>query len=123
MELGLNQRKWIEALRSGEFKQTKNELYKSGSFCCLGVAACVIEGRPNFMKHVNGWPKGVVREVDPFLDNEWATDKLGLFDGEGRSVDYDDRPALHVLNDDGISFKDIADMLEQHPERYFTKSV
>lgn len=123
MELGPNQRKWIEALRSGEFKQTKNELYKSGSFCCLGVAACVIDGPPNFMKHVSGWSESVVDGCDPLLDDGWATDKLGLFDGAGRSVGYDEYGPLHVLNDDGISFSAIADILEQHPERYFTKSV
>jgi len=30
--------KWVEALRSGEYRQTKHKLHtKRGGFCCLGV--------------------------------------------------------------------------------------
>lgn len=29
--------KWLEALRSGEYKQGRSFLHKNGSFCCLGV--------------------------------------------------------------------------------------
>lgn len=28
---------WVEALRSGKYKQTKNKLATSEGFCCLGV--------------------------------------------------------------------------------------
>lgn len=35
-------RRWIRALRSGEFKQGRNALQNlSGGFCCLGVACAV----------------------------------------------------------------------------------
>ena len=45
-----NMRKWVAALRSGEFKQTREQLGRieadgSESFCCLGVA-CVVAGVP-----------------------------------------------------------------------------
>lgn len=30
--------KWIDALRSGEYKQTTGELQDDNGFCCLGVA-------------------------------------------------------------------------------------
>lgn len=30
--------KWIDALRSGEYKQTKETLQDKNGFCCLGVA-------------------------------------------------------------------------------------
>jgi hypothetical protein len=35
--------KWVAALRSGGYKQTRNTIYnaKENSFCCLGVAAMV----------------------------------------------------------------------------------
>lgn len=32
-------KKWLYALRSGEYKQTNGTLCKDGKFCCLGVAA------------------------------------------------------------------------------------
>lgn len=39
--------KWIAALRSGDYKQGKGWLYNKGAdgeitYCCLGVAACVL---------------------------------------------------------------------------------
>ena len=33
-----NIRKWVDALRSGEFKQARKALRTSDGFCCLGVA-------------------------------------------------------------------------------------
>ncbi len=40
-------RKWVEALRSGKFKQGKGQLYitKDNSYCCLGVF-CKINDLP-----------------------------------------------------------------------------
>lgn len=37
-ELDQNRLKWIEALESGEYKQTTNYLKTKNGFCCLGVA-------------------------------------------------------------------------------------
>lgn len=37
--------KWVEALRSGEYKQTQGFLEKEGSYCCLGVY-CEVTGIP-----------------------------------------------------------------------------
>jgi hypothetical protein len=36
-------RKWIEALRSGKYRQTRQYLMDDGGYCCLGVL-CVIQG-------------------------------------------------------------------------------
>lgn len=40
-------KKWIDALRSGEYKQGKSTLYDqiTNSFCCLGVACVVASGK------------------------------------------------------------------------------
>ncbi len=46
MEIQLNKElvtKWVEALRSGKYKQTKGSLHKGDAFCCLGVL-CDITG-------------------------------------------------------------------------------
>lgn len=32
-----NAKKWVEALRSGKYRQTKYQLAKRGRYCCLGV--------------------------------------------------------------------------------------
>jgi hypothetical protein len=34
-------RKWIEALRSGEYKQIGGTLWKGGHHCCLGVLVSI----------------------------------------------------------------------------------
>lgn len=38
--------KWVAALRSGEYKQGRGQLYvpKENSYCCLGVLGCVVHG-------------------------------------------------------------------------------
>jgi hypothetical protein len=41
-------RKWVEALRSGEYSQTKGRLRTDEGYCCLGVACDV------FMKEEGG---------------------------------------------------------------------
>lgn len=40
-------KKWLKALRSGEYKQTTGTLYnpKTGGFCCLGVLQHVASGK------------------------------------------------------------------------------
>lgn len=46
-------RKWIKALRSGDYKQTTGGLYSKleNAYCCLGVA-CVINGiNKRFLKN------------------------------------------------------------------------
>ena len=47
-----NIQKWVDALRSGKYKQTTGTLSLDGSFCCLGVA-CDISG-------IGEWDSGVL---------------------------------------------------------------
>lgn len=44
-EQAQNRVKWVEALRSGEYKQGKDQLRGGDRFCCLGVA-CEVSGLP-----------------------------------------------------------------------------
>lgn len=34
--------KWLDALRSGKYAQTRGKLTDGNGYCCLGVAGCVI---------------------------------------------------------------------------------
>lgn len=36
-------KKWVEALRSGDYKQTRLRLQDKGGYCCLGVLHLVTE--------------------------------------------------------------------------------
>lgn len=109
---------WIEALRSGDYKQGRNQLRRDDKFCCLGVACEVYE------KHVGGLDihamnDGVISgRVDYSYDGEysgwpnvvrdWALGSLGL-----TTLDENELTAkLMNLNDGGHSFDEIADILE-----------
>jgi hypothetical protein len=48
-------KKWVAALRSGEYKQGKSHLHtRNNRYCCLGVLATVIGKRPSDAKCNNG---------------------------------------------------------------------
>lgn len=134
MELGPNQKAWIQALRSGKYKQAKKRLKTENGFCCLGVA-CDLTGED--------W------EVD-YQDDRFSDEKLFSFKG-ARSVlppsvkDWLDLasdagviqlsinipfiPVIEVgsrslaqMNDDGASFEEIAAILEGMPQYFFNSS-
>lgn len=99
-------KKWVNALRSGEYKQGGNRLYnkKYDSFCCLGVLCDVA---------------GIDR--DEIWDESMPTRKqakaIGLpYADEG--VDYDTKKNITAklanFNDDGKSFKWIASYIERY---------
>lgn len=111
------QRRWIDALRSGNFKQVKRNLTHAGRFCCLGVA-CTIS------------------EIS--LDKRWKQEKclsdfavdvqqeLGLRDEVGRFINRfevgkkgKNVSSLAAANDEGCTFAEIADFIEAHPEEVF----
>jgi hypothetical protein len=97
--------KWLKALRSGKYKQTKNVLRKArGGFCCLGVLCDIVK------------PDG------------WYKDQDKVWGFQGSECTYDFPPTsilaetglptelgsdLAVMNDSGRSFKEIADYIEE----------
>lgn len=117
MELGQNQKLWIEALRSGKYKQTKTVLclktsHGDNAYCCLGVA--------NEIFNLNA-------QIDETLYGTRYQEVLGLFDSDGViKGDEDELECLSLLemNDsDGKTFVEIADFIEKNPELVFTHSV
>lgn len=110
-----NREKWIRALESGEYKQTKGVLHDGVGWCCLGVACDVLgirhakaDGRYQF--------DGVTGELP-----SRAQGMLGLSHElpEVWRVNDDDEEildSLAELNDTGKSFAEIAELLRQQPE-------
>ena len=112
MKLGPLQKKWVAALRSGDYHQgRKGYLLHSGSFCCLGVAAVAV---------LNKKPKG--NWIDGSLT--WLADykSMGLRSETG-SAKGNPENDLATLNDGDATFPEIAELLESQPELYFTRSV
>src|SRR4051812_2834892 len=69
--LSPNARKWVEALRSGRFKQTRGVLTNDEGYCCLGVACQLfIEegGDLKAIKRPTAWSHAITY-VEPETDD------------------------------------------------------
>ena len=83
--------RWIKALRSGEYTQTKHYLRNKGGFCCLGVLCDLIDP--------DDWEGGLYWRGGRHLPEQ---EHKGIF-------------PLTALNDSlGYSFEQIADFIEEH---------
>lgn len=138
---------WVDALRSGKYKQGKGQLRtEEGNFCCLGVLCNLhAEAHPEianqeidqetYMGEFGNLPKEVAKwagidvecgaiavEVTlPYsfkgTTDSWDHGRRVYFNKKGNSdtqSSFDDyRPwTLVELNDQGASFKQIADVIE-----------
>lgn len=135
MKLGPEQKKWVEALKSDKYNQTKGCLKNNEGYCCLGVYAdlCGVSWHrePNDELYYFHNPDNDYRSshIDDFL-NSSMTKQLGLLDSEGsmahgKSIETDDNVyySLAELNDSGkFSFTDIAKLIEDNPEYFFEES-
>lgn len=117
-------KKWVEALRSGEFKQAKGVLYdrEHGSYCCLGVA-CFLAKKEGVIPKQARWsiPAGCDTEPALNLVDQFAPVKewLGLREAEGAFGAKIDQKGLARMNDNGCTFEEIADLIESNPEGLF----
>lgn len=83
---------WVEALRSGDFRQGKSKLSCDGAYCCLGVLQTL---------YPEQLPTSPVGEL---LDTLPAKSFAGIGAIEQQN--------LANMNDDGASFSAIADYIE-----------
>lgn len=121
-------KKWVAELRSGKYKQGEGHLGMTDEdgeehFCCLGVLCelALDEGVPNLNREFNNDAlRYFYNGREDFLPKpvmEWAG-----FDNKNPGVPYiqsEDDPGdlfdkpLSELNDEGLSFAAIADIIEQ----------
>ena len=110
--------KWIEALRSGEYKQTTNTLCSSNgeSFCCLGVLIDLMGTE---------WKTGVQLSIeqnkddDLYLPDVMYPTKFSNYINDSNYVsNYILNPhtqfILSEMNDAGDTFEMIADYIEEY---------
>lgn len=98
--------KWVAALRSGQYQQAQGMLRLDDKFCCLGVL-CDVAGADNAAAGGRWTPTGCYTYQG---ESEEAVLPDGLRFRLGLSPD--DEIALFNMNDDGVSFEDIADFIE-----------
>lgn len=91
-------KEWIEALRSGKYKQGQGSLYRDGAYCCLGVL---------FDATQDGYWR--------YEDGTWKAEKAsGWYGAEEGLLTTRDEQRLSYLNDRGLSFSDIARWIEEN---------
>lgn len=101
--------KWVNALRSGEYQQTKGCLQDSEGFCCLGVACDIFIKPGSKITKSNGVLSGDMPENQTYAP-AWLLnidDDFQLKTGE----------ALPELNDTGF------DLHIEDGEDFFTETV
>ena len=114
-------KKWLAALRSGEYRQTKGYLRRTDidnvypRFCCLGVLTDLfIKEHPNNSKWrnqksvscpiLNGKSCGGIQL--PLPVQRWAS--LNTYSPRAKNKKY-----LSTMNDGGMNFDQIADAIEE----------
>jgi len=105
--------KWVEALRSGEYKQASQALRENDGFCCLGVL-CDLAGKHGLGEwEQDTWFLGCGASV-PVEVRQWSGLKTSYGTLGNRT--------LAEMNDDGATFAEIADLIEQHADELFVEA-
>lgn len=111
----LNQ--WVPALRSGHYKQGKRYLCEGNKYCCLGVACDLLGELKQDSYYLN---RRVTKDAEEYTYLEYrVAQKLNMsligalnWSGQEHVV------ALATMNDNGMSFEEIADFLEEQANKY-----
>jgi len=111
-------KKWVDALRSGEYKQGKGYLKNAaGEYCCLGVLCEVVgekftlfQGEPSYRCGINSHnlylPPEIVAKAGLRTSNGFIS-KSGTYAYSN----------LADMNDNCMSFEYIADVIEKEVEK------
>lgn len=124
--------KWVNALRSGEYKQTSMKLCDGTAYCCLGVL-----GDLYAKSHNTKWVAILDTDIDEtvytLLDSEfllpsavmqWAVvdedplvkipnNIIAALSGDREHLVINKQTYLSVLNDNvGLTFNELADLIE-----------
>lgn len=105
-------KRWVAALRSGEYQQTRGTLRDDNGFCCLGVACDLYYGRDRWESR-NGLGYFISDMCTSLPDD--VRRALGLRDVEGNYS----HGSLMLLNDEGATFSEIVDIIESEPKGLF----
>lgn len=100
---------WLAALRSGEFEQGKGHLNKNGLYCCLGVLCEVAIRSGQEVQRIKSNVDGTT-----YYDgvSSFPADSIYRWAGMYNSYKYELK--LASMNDEGKSFQEIADWIEEN---------
>ena len=115
--------KWLEALRSGEYKQARDVMRdKDKNMCCLGVLCDITKNETGgewdaFGRFIHGDTSSPESGVIPkSLEKVLGISQTGRLKKRYKAPNLlrDDSIHLTVLNDSGLSFKQIANIIEKN---------
>lgn len=138
-----NRKNWIAALRSGTFKQGKNYLCKRSQYCCLGVVCQILKAErvmysnnerivtfidKNGESSSGSLPYGIKQQIGLRTDTGYFTASKKIKDllKDYKKVEYisndrnQEETSLATLNDAGVPFNIIADIIEMKPKGLFS---
>jgi len=96
---------WVAALRSGKYQQTQGTLTDGVGFCCLGVACDVLNS--------DGWQREENVIFYSYSGYE-AAQSLPPSVREQLEISIDLELHLIKMNDNGKTFSEIADYIEEN---------
>jgi hypothetical protein len=115
--------RWLEALRSGKYEQGTTYLKNGDKYCCLGVLCDVVGVEPELLSERSTRSAfegeenvylfdGSKSFLSPRIANDVDLRTMGEF---RRVVEYKGQEfdSLVQMNDRGLSFAEIADVIEQ----------
>ena len=108
-------KKWLDALRSGEYQQTNSKLRDKHGYCCWGVLCDLHAQETGYVwtehkTHGDEYFKYLgAGGLPPSEVEKWAGLESDALTESGESVFW----KLAHLNDDGVEFTEIADHAEQ----------
>jgi len=94
---------WCEALKSGDYPQTKGSMQDDEGFCCLGVAVDVLMSKDSIKRKPDGKIFGGSPMCQPKAP-EWLKNIISTFPGPRNPMG---------MNDSGVSFEEIALAIEE----------
>jgi hypothetical protein len=104
--------KWVDALRSGDYQQGQCYLRTNSGFCCLGVL-CDLYIKENNVE----WEPPIYSDAYMF-QNMVAALPLSVIEWSGvegyNPLVNDEIGTLSGLNDNGTTFNEIANLIENH---------
>jgi len=121
------QEKWLQALESGEYEQCRERLFDSVGYCCLGVAVKVMgyefECNGEFLGEkqcLTNYLEIGLHDNEGFPDRTYASSIRDFIASEFKLKVGQPGLPLTALNDNGLTFKQIAQVIRKFPQAYFT---
>lgn len=119
-EMGPLQKLWVKTLREHPERQYKGYLgyknEKEEKYCCLGQLHVLAKGEAAFYSNNN------VSDGVGLMVLNYSFSKYGLVSETGGIIDSLSN-SLANMNDGDYTWPEIADFIEQNPEKVFTKAV